>query len=78
MALDSGRFRHLVTSTVETSLTYTADHYLSLLSTYSSSLQLDYRRRNDLFAGLRQCISGNGAGDIRLSYLSAYPISQQV
>lgn len=78
MALDSGRFRNLATATVETSLTYTADQYISLLSTYSFYLQLDQPTRDALFAGLRQCILRNGAGDIRLSHLSAYHISQKV
>jgi protein-L-isoaspartate O-methyltransferase len=78
MMLDSGRFRNLVTATVETSLTYTPDQYISLLSTYSSYLKLDHGTRNALFAGLRQCILKNGAGEIRLSYLSAYHVSQKM
>ena len=77
MMLDSGRFRNLVTATIETSLTYTSDQYISLLSTYSLYLQLDHRTRNDLFAGLRQCILEKGAGEILLSYLSTYHIAQK-
>ncbi len=76
--LDSGRFRNLVTTTVETSLTYTADQYLSLLTTYSSYLKLDHRTRNALFAGLRHCILEKGGGEIQLSYLSAYHIAQKI
>ncbi len=78
MVLDSGRFCNLVTATVETSLTYTVDQYLSLLSTYSSYLQLDHRTRKALFAGLSQCIFRNGGGQIGLSYLSAYHIAQKM
>ncbi|MCP9797398.1 bifunctional 2-polyprenyl-6-hydroxyphenol methylase/3-demethylubiquinol 3-O-methyltransferase UbiG [Cyanobium sp. Lug-B] len=78
MMLDSGRFRNLVTATVETSLTYTSDQYISLLSTYSSYLKLDHRTRNALFAGLRLCILTNGADEIPLSYLSTYHISRKM
>ena len=78
MMLDSGRFRNMLTATVETSLTYTHDQYLSLLSTYSSYLRLDDCTRNALFAGLRECIAERGAGEIRLSYLSADHIAQKV
>lgn len=78
MVLDSGKFRNLLTATVETSVTYTADHYLSLLTTYSPYLKLDHRSRNALFAGLRQCILEKEGGEIQLSYLSAYHIAQKI
>nr|WP_286194432.1 class I SAM-dependent methyltransferase [Synechococcus sp. CCY 0621] len=78
MMLDSGLFRNLVTATVETSLTYAADHYLSLLTTDSSYLQFDHRTGQALLAGLRQCIMEKGGGDIQLSYLSAYHIAQKI
>jgi SAM-dependent methyltransferase len=77
MMLDSGRFRSMVTATVETSLTYTPDQYISLLRTYSSYLNLDPRTRNALFAELRECILEKGGGEIRLSGLSAYHIAQK-
>lgn len=78
MALDSGRFHNLVTATVETTLTYSAEQYLSLLGTYSSYLQLDQRTRDALFAGLRQCISLHGASELTLSYLSAFHVLQKM
>jgi SAM-dependent methyltransferase len=78
MMLDSGRFRNLVTATVESSLTYTSDQYISLLSTYSSYLKLDHRTRNALFTGLRECILRNGADEIRLSHLSTFHVSQKM
>jgi SAM-dependent methyltransferase len=78
MMLDSGRFRNLVTATVETSLTYTPDQYLSLLTTYSSYLRLDQHTRNALFAGLRQCFLEKGGGEVRLSYLSTCHIAQKI
>ena len=78
MMLDSGRFRNLATETIETSLAYTSDQYVSLLGTYSSYLKLDRRTKNVLFAGLRQCILEKGAGEIRLSHLSTYHIAQKM
>ncbi len=78
MMLDSGRFRNLVTETMETSLAYTSDQYISLLGTYSSYLKLDRGTRNVLFAGLRQCILEKGGGEIHLSYLSTYHIAQKI
>jgi protein-L-isoaspartate O-methyltransferase len=78
MMLDSGRFRDLVTATVETSLTYTTVQYISLLGTYSSYLSLPHRTRKDLFAWLRQCILVEGAGEIQLSYLSTYHVAQKI
>ena len=78
MMLDSGRFRNLVTATIETSLTYTSDQYISLLSTYSSYLKFDHCTRNALFAGLKQCILKKGDGDVRLSCLSTYHIAQKM
>jgi len=61
----------------ETTLTYTADQYISLLTTYSSYLKLDHRTREALFTQLRQCILEKGSGEIRLSYLSAYHIARK-
>lgn len=78
MALDSGRFRNLLTATVETSLTYTADRYLSLLTTYSSYLRLDHSTRHALLAALRHCILEKADGAVQLSYLSAYHIAQKI
>ena len=78
MMLDSGRFRDLVTATVETSLTYTTVQYISLLGTYSSYIKLPHRTRNELFAGILQRILEEGAGEIRLSYLSTYHVAQKI
>jgi protein-L-isoaspartate O-methyltransferase len=78
MMLDSGRFHNMVTATVEASLTYTHDQYISLLSTYSAYLRLDSRTRSALLAGLRECILATSAGEIRLSCLSAYHIAQKM
>jgi SAM-dependent methyltransferase len=78
MMLDSGRFRNLVTATIETSLTYTSDQYISLLSTYSSYLKLDHCTRNALFSELKQCILEKGDGEVRLSYLSTYHIAHKM
>ena len=78
MMLDSGRFQNLVTATVETTLTYTSDQYISLLCTYSPYLKLERGTREALFAELRQCIIEQGAGEIDLSYLSTFHIAQKI
>jgi len=78
MMLDSGRFHNLVTATVECSFTYTPDHYIALLGTYSPYLKLDHLSRSALFAGLRQCLVEQGVGEIQLSYLSAYHLAQKI
>ena len=78
MMVDSGEFCNLVTSTVETFVTYTPDQYISLISTYSSYLKLDHSTRTDLFAGLSQRIVEKGGGVIRLSYLSTFHIGQKI
>jgi len=78
MMLDSGRFRDMTTATVEASLSYTSDQYLSLLTTYSPYLKIDPRSREALFAGLKKCIAESKTDSIHLSYLSAYHIAQNI
>jgi SAM-dependent methyltransferase len=78
MMLESGRFGTLLTASLQTSVDYTADQYISLLGTYSSYLQLERSTRNALFADIRQCILAQGAGEIRLSYRSAYHVARKL
>lgn len=73
--LDSGKFQDLKTEIVATSLTYTPDQYVSLLSTYSPYLELDPPTRNTLLTDLMQCILNTESATIELSYLSAYHIA---
>ena len=78
MMLDSGWFQNLVTATVETTLTYTSDQYISLLCTYSPYLKLERRTREALFAELRQGIIEQGADEIGLTYLSTFHRAQKI
>jgi SAM-dependent methyltransferase len=78
MMLDSGWFGRLSTATVETTVVYTADQYIALLGTYSAYLQLDLSTRSALFAEIRHCILERGAGEIRLSYRSAYHAARKI
>jgi SAM-dependent methyltransferase len=71
MPLESGRFTNLMSETVETVVHYSADQYLSLLSTYSPYLRLTADTRRSLFDGLRERIDTHAGGELRLTYLSA-------
>ncbi len=71
MPLESGLFTAAVSETVETVVTYSADRYIALLSTYSPYLSLPDADRRALFDGLRACIDSHAGGELRLTYLSA-------
>ncbi len=71
MPLESGLFTAAVSETVETVVTYGADRYIALLSTYSPYLSLPDADRRALFDGLRDCIDSHAGGELRLTYLSA-------
>ncbi len=71
MPLESGLFSSAVSDSVETVVTYSADRYLALLSTYSPYLSLPEANRRALFDGLRACIDSHAGGELRLTYLSA-------
>jgi SAM-dependent methyltransferase len=71
MPLDSGLFTALLSETVETAVTYSADRSIALLSTYSPYLSLPDANRRALFDGLRACIHTHAGGELRLTYLSA-------
>jgi SAM-dependent methyltransferase len=71
MPLESGLFTAAVSDTVETVLTYSAERYLTLLSTYSPYISLPEADRRALFEGLRACIDSHAGGALRLTYLSA-------
>ncbi|MGB7564626.1 MAG: class I SAM-dependent methyltransferase [Prochlorococcaceae cyanobacterium] len=77
-ALDSGLFGNLQEGSVETQLSCSADQYLESLSTYSPYLRLDPERRAALFADLRRIIDKLPGGQIALSYLSAFQISEKL
>lgn len=69
----SGLFSLVETGFAEELYDYSADQYISLLSTYSSYLALDADLRESLFASIRRCILDAGS-TIPLSCLSAFHI----
>jgi SAM-dependent methyltransferase len=75
MAIESGRFKDMVTEHMEVNVTYSIDHYLLLLNTYSPHLKLDVKQKQPLFAGLRQVLKQNG-DTVQLSYVSAFHIAR--
>ena len=77
MVIDSGQFKNLVSGQVISEVTYTIDHYLTLLNTYSPYLELDPSSKNSLFEGLRQKIVQDFGGSIQLSYVCAFHITQK-
>jgi SAM-dependent methyltransferase len=77
IAIDSGRFKNLVSEQFLCEVTYSVNDYLRVLSTYSPYLKLDPQSRNALFESLRETIEQNFGGTIQLSYLSAFHIAQK-
>lgn len=77
IAIDSGHFKNLIAGHVQCDVTYTADEYLTLLTTYSPYLKLDPQLRETLFQGLRDKIEHDLGGRLELSYISAFHISQK-
>jgi SAM-dependent methyltransferase len=78
MAIDSGKFKGLISGQVISEVTYTVDDYLTLLNTYSPYLKLAPENKESLFLGLRRCIEDDFGGSLQLSYISAFHITQKV
>ncbi len=78
MVIASGKFKDLVSEHFECEVTYSANDYLMLLSTYSPYLKLDPQSRDFLFNGLRKKIEQDLGGSIQLSSLSAFHITVSV
>lgn len=77
MVIDSGQFKDLVSEQFSFQVTYSANDYLMLLSTYSPYLKLEPRSRERLFAGLKEKIEQNCGDKIQLSYFSAFQIAKK-
>lgn len=78
MAIDSGRFKDLISGQFLSEVTYNVDEYLMLLNTYSPYLKLDSHSKKALFAGLRHTIEDDFGGSLHLSYISAFHISKKI
>ncbi|WP_375506085.1 class I SAM-dependent methyltransferase [uncultured Nostoc sp.] len=78
MAIDSGKFKNLISGQFVSEVTYNVDEYLMLLNTYSPYLKLDSHSKKALFAGLRHTIEDDFGGSLHLSYISAFHIFKKI
>lgn len=76
--IDSGLFKGLLSEELPCELTYSVDDYLTLLSTLSPYIALDFQQRNSLFSGLREVLAKHSINHITVSFLSAFHIAQKV
>jgi SAM-dependent methyltransferase len=77
-AIDSGKFKNLVSDYVICKITYNVDDYLLLLGTLSPYLKLQSAIRNALFNGLRDKIDELYRESIDLTYISAFQVMSKV
>jgi len=76
-AIDSGKFKNLVSEQIVCKVNYYIDDFLLLLSTYTPYLKLDIETRNCLFAELRKKIEDNYGGNIQITYISAFQVAKK-
>ena len=77
IVIDSGQFKDLISSHIESEVTYTVDKYLTLLNTYSPYLSLAPQSKDALLNGLRDLLERDFGDSLQLSYLSAFHIAQK-
>lgn len=77
-AIDSGRFKNLVSEQLVCEVAYSINDYLALLSTLSPYIALEPQKRDSLFAGLRNVLERNYIRSIQTSYLSVFHVAQKV
>lgn len=77
IVINSGRFKDVASEKNVSEVTYSADEYLMLLSTFSPYLELDTISRNALFEGLQHKINENFAGRLQLFNLSAFHVARK-
>lgn len=75
--VDSALFLPPQAGRVPVQLTYSADQYLALLSTYSPYLRLEPGPRAALFAELRRIIDTEAGGSLELSGHSAFHVARK-
>jgi len=76
-AIDSGKFKNLVSEQVVCKVNYYMDDLLLLLSTYTPYLKLDIETRNCLFTALRKKIEDHYGGNIQITYISAFQVAKK-
>jgi SAM-dependent methyltransferase len=77
-AIDSGKFKNFVSDRIDCEVTYSADDYLTFLSTLSPYIALDRSSRKSLFSGLKEKIQENLGGTIKITYPSVFHVAQKV
>jgi SAM-dependent methyltransferase len=77
-AIDSGKFKDLLSHHVLCQITYSVDDYLLLLGTLSPYLKLEISIRDALFTGLRDKINNHFGGSIKITYISAFQVMRKV
>lgn len=75
--INSGYFGNLITDRVITSVSYTIEDYLTLLSTLSPYIRLEPKQRSHLLAELGQILQLNYGGNLELNYLSLIQIAEK-
>lgn len=75
--LDSGLFNNLVSEQVVCDVTYSIERYLMLLNTGSDYRVLEPQQKENVFNGLREVLSRNGAS-LQVSYLAAVQVAQKI
>lgn len=63
---------------MQTSVTYSSERFVQLLSSYSPYIALDVERRERLFAEIRDYISASCSDKIFLTYVTGYHIAKVV
>ena len=77
IALDTGLFKDLQTTSRVGHLVYSADEYLRLLTTYSQYIALDATTREELFADIRAIIIEQFDGSLALTSRSACHVARK-
>jgi SAM-dependent methyltransferase len=72
----SGLFQNVGARRYVWDVTYTADRYIDVLSTYSGHIALDDSRRARLFERIRQRIAARPGGEVRKTYLAILNVAR--
>jgi SAM-dependent methyltransferase len=74
--IDSGLFNNLVTEQVVCEVIYSIERYLMLLNTGSNYRVLEPQQKENVFNGLKEVLSRNGAS-VPVSYLAAVQVAKK-
>jgi SAM-dependent methyltransferase len=77
-AVNSQKFKDLISGYIICEVTYNVEDYLLLLGTLSPYLKLEPGIRDSLFAALRKKINQLYGGKIDISYISAFQVMRKV